>query len=147
MKTKVIFFKRFDWIFCYFFSFSGDIPRIKLVTFKIVGNQLQKLGTSLSNSKIYYLYISGNKLQFLAAENFNLVSEIHQLYLQENEIRRIEADTFKSVGKYLQILDLSFNKISSINGSVRFLSHLNELKLPYNRIKVKYSLFLFYSKY
>ena len=142
MKTKVNVFIDIIKYFVnssFFFLFLVGTSRIKVMTFEIVGNQLQNLSKSLSSSYIRYLDVSKNKLQFLAEENFNLVSGLSFINAEENDIRRIEADTFKFMRRDLTLLDLRSNKITSINGSVRFLSELDTLILSCNKIEVKYS--------
>ena len=124
----------------YFILFIVDSFCNAISTLELEGNQLQNLHTYLRNSQIYYLDVSKNNLEFLTEENFNFVYGLTYLKLQENEIRRMERDAFKFIRKDLFSLDISYNKISSINGSLKYLSKLERLYLSYNFLQVKHFL-------
>lgn len=86
--------------------------------------------------KLKKLEIIGNQIQLLTDKDFMSVFGTQKLLLRGNQIRRIDTDTFKPFNTSLLELDLSSNKITSINGSVKYLSNLRMLNLSYNSIEV-----------
>lgn len=80
--------------------------------------------------------VAEKKIQFLTAEDFMSDYNTTGLVLRENQIQRIDTDTFISVNSSLKSLDLSSNKIVSLNGSVRYLTALTKLYLSNNSIQV-----------
>ena len=83
------------------------------------------------------LKVDGNQIQNLTDTDFLWTRAIEILDLHGNEIRRIDTETFKSIRESLYSLDLSFNLLSSVNKSVRYLYELRRMKLSHNRIEVK----------
>lgn len=102
---------------------------------RLAGNELQYV-TSVGDVRVLKLDISRNKIQHLADKDFHFIKETTSLELQENQIQRIESRTFSPIESSLRYLDLSSNRICSINGSLRFLSRLEFLNLDKNSIQV-----------
>lgn len=101
------------------------------------GNNLQNLGFILRFLRTDTLRINKNRIQILKEEDFSTRNNILHLYLQKNRIQKIETTTFKPISIQLQTLDLSYNLITSVNGSIRYLSSLRLLILDYNLLQVK----------
>lgn len=118
------------------YSFLGLFERtITVEQLMLDGNLLQSLNICLSFNHISRMTVTGNKIQYLLAEDF--VHKTDDLELQDNEIRRINRNTFEYIRFSLKYLDLGYNHITSINGSIRDLPRLEELCLDYNSIQVK----------
>lgn len=109
------------------------------------GNKLLNLNDCLRCLEHNKLEVIGNQIQFLTETDFMSVSIAWILVLRENQIRWIDTNTFKSFTASLQLLDLSFNNITSVNGSVKYLSKLSKLYLSHNSIQVIFLHITFYS--
>ncbi|GIY27077.1 protein toll [Caerostris extrusa] len=90
---------------------------------------------SLKVGQIAHLSLAGNHIQNLSSEDFRELDEVRYLHLQNNFISTVERFTFTVIRYDLMFLDLSRNKIRSLQGCVRFLSVLNYLNLTDNRIE------------
>lgn len=104
----------------------------------MIGNKLTNLRCILGEKEFVHLKASKNQIQYLSNDDFKTVKSIQNIELQENEIREIDTNTFITLRKNLKKLDLSSNSISSLNGCVRYLSHLRWLNLTNNKIEVKF---------
>lgn len=109
---------------------------IKIRTLNLNGNELLSLNDCLRCSQLKRLEIIGNSIQYLTEKDFLSVLVTGELLLRENQIHKIDTCTFKHLNTSLQELDLSFNEITSINGSVKHLSSLRILNLSHNSIQV-----------
>lgn len=110
----------------------------------MIGNKLTNLRCILGEKEFVQLKASKNQIQYLSVDDFKTVKSIQNIELQENEIREIDTNTFITLRKKLKKLDLSSNSISSLNGCVRYLSHLRLLNLTNNKIEVTIFLLIFY---
>ena len=105
------------------------------------GNKLTNLN-KIWTSKVYkfakFTKIKAvkNKIQYLSEKDFIQFNLTEHMELQVNQIRWIDTDTFKPMRMRLRYLDLSSNLITSLNGSVRYMSHLRTLRLQENLIQV-----------
>lgn len=105
-------------------------------TFDLTGNKLKSISKILKYKDILTVKIAKNQIQYLTNEDFRFVHKTEHLELQENQIRRIDKGTFKPIRASLSYLDLSSNSISSLNGSVRYLSQIRKLFVTNNLIQV-----------
>ena len=96
-----------------------------------------KLGSLLRNLVVPTLQINKNQLHYLSTKDFGRTGVVKNLELQENEIKGIDADIFSIYRTTLKSLDLSSNLLTSLNGSVRYLSKLEVLKLKNNSLQVR----------
>lgn len=103
---------------------------------KLNGNELLNFNECLRCSQLNKLEMTGNPMLFLTETDFISVYKTEDLLLRKNQIRQIDTDTFKPLNTTLKELDLSSNKITSINGSLKYLSNLRMLNLSYNSIQV-----------
>lgn len=90
--------------------------------------------------------VAKNQIEYLTASDFLLYNGTGDLEYRKNQIQRIDNDAFRHAKRYLVYLKLSVNKITSINGSVMYLSQLRWLDLSHNSIQVKiyaYSFIIF----
>lgn len=120
--------------------------RIRVKRLILTGNELLNLNAFLGCLNVSRLEAGGNKIQFLTEEEFKSAGYIFLLKLSENQIRRIDTNTFQRIRLYLEDLDLSSNKIASINGTVRNSTSLKQLNLSNNLLKVNFlfiNLFIF----
>ncbi|GIX95500.1 uncharacterized protein CDAR_169651 [Caerostris darwini] len=85
---------------------------------------------------IIQLSMTGNRIAMLRYEHFSQLVGLRTLNLRNNDIGQVDGDTFKFIRSSLALLDLSQNKIHSLQGCVRFLSALLYLNLADNRIEV-----------
>ncbi|GIX95515.1 protein toll [Caerostris darwini] len=90
---------------------------------------------SLKVGQIAHLSLAGNQIQNLSSEDFRELDEVRYLHLQNNFISTVERFTFTVIRYDLMFLDLSRNKIRSLQGCIRFLSVLNYLNLTDNWIE------------
>lgn len=109
---------------------------IKIRILNLNGNELLSLNDCLRCSQLKRLEIIGNSIQYLTEKDFLSVLVTGELLLRENQIHKIDTCTFRHLNTSLQELDLSSNEITSINGSVKYLSSLRILNLSYNSIQV-----------
>ncbi|GIX95509.1 protein toll [Caerostris darwini] len=86
-------------------------------------------------SRIKLLSMTGNRIAMLRSEDFVQLVELRSLSLRNNDIGQVDGNTFPFHRNFLQLLDLSQNKIHSLQGCVRFQSALLYLNLEYNRIE------------
>lgn len=114
---------------------------LAILYLKLNGNELSYLNDCLKCLRLTELELIGNQIQFLTENDFISVSMIGKLLLRENQIRRIDAGTFKPFNTSLWELDLSFNEITSINGSVKYLSNLSILNISHNSLQVNHLFF------
>jgi Leucine-rich repeat (LRR) protein len=68
-------------------------------------------GDSLSNMKLSFLDLSGNKIQTIHQKAFHQVKSIKQLNIQDNELSEVPSALFQSFEK-LEILDIGQNSLS-----------------------------------
>lgn len=90
--------------------------------------------------------VAKNQIEYLTESDFLLYNGTGDLEYRKNQIRRIDNGAFRHARRYLVYLKLSVNKITSINGSVMYLSQLRWLDLSHNSIQVKnyaYSFIIF----
>ncbi|GIX95502.1 protein toll [Caerostris darwini] len=71
----------------------------------------------------------------LRSEDFKQVVDLRALRLRNNDIGQVDGDIFTYLRNNLMLIDLSQNKIHSLQGCVRFLSALISLNLEDNRIE------------
>ncbi|GIY54895.1 protein toll [Caerostris darwini] len=71
----------------------------------------------------------------LRSEDFSQLVDLRSLSLRNNDIGQVDGDIFTFFSNSLILLDLSQNKIHSLQGCVRFLSALMSLNLEDNRIE------------
>lgn len=138
-ETWYIFSKFKDLIF-----YILDTCTFRIGSLELAGNKLHRLTNSLRYSEIRKLNISGNQLQHLTEEDFSLVLKIEELYLRENQIRQINTHTFKTIRNSIKHLDLSFNNIVFINGTVRKMHELITLNLAFNKLQVRRFLYKYF---
>lgn len=87
--------------------------------------------------KLQHLLIGGNQIKMLSAGTFRFLPQLERLNLTSNAISRVEFNTFDMQhNKRSEIfrLDLSDNKLMSINGSLTPLDNLQHLSICGNRI-------------
>lgn len=101
------------------------------------GNFLKNFNFLLRYLRIITLSVEMNQIQYLTDEDFKFTTGIANLYILKNKIKRIDTESFKTIRNYLQHLDLSSNLITSLNGSMRYLTKLTTLKLGHNTIEVR----------
>lgn len=111
-----------------------NIKRIYLTS-----NHLKDLDKTLQFTQLTEVSVAKNELQQLKAEDFIGVNELNVLKVQENRIQWIDRLAFDTIRNDLNNLDLSDNLLTSLNGSVRFLSQLKCLNLTSNLITVRLS--------
>ncbi|GIX95490.1 protein toll [Caerostris darwini] len=71
----------------------------------------------------------------LRSEDFKQVVDLRTLRLRNNDIGQVDGDIFTYLRNNLMLIDLSQNKIHSLQGCVRFLSALISLNHEDNRIE------------
>ncbi|GIY48090.1 hypothetical protein CEXT_571901, partial [Caerostris extrusa] len=79
--------------------------------------------------------MTGNRISMLRSEDFKQVVDLRALRLRNNDIGQVDGDIFIYFRNNLMLLDLSQNKIHSLQGCVRFLSALISLNLEDNSIE------------
>ncbi|XP_054720894.1 toll-like receptor Tollo [Uloborus diversus] len=97
-------------------------------------NRFQNLDRTLQFSRALLAEVAFNHLQILTADDFRGSRRLLNLNLCGNAIERIDTLTFLPLKDELNHLDLSFNSIKVLNGSVRYLTHLISLNLSSNFI-------------
>ena len=105
------------------------------------GNRLKALDTVLQNTQMEEVQIAGNQIEYLAEGDFHDVHSTNNLEFQENKIQRIDTKTFEPLRNHLHYLDLSYNFITTLNGSLRYISQLKLLNLTHNLIQVRFLFF------
>lgn len=112
-----------------------DITICRIRHLRLSGNEIQAL-YPLGYARVLKLDVSRNKIQYLYDGDFSRIQDTNSVELQGNQIKWINSETFSPIQSSLKYLDLSFNRITSINGSIRNLSELVFLNLAYNSIQV-----------
>lgn len=107
-------------------------------TLNLIGNNLRSSELFLRYHKFVKVKLARNRIQYLSKDYFTEMNITENMELQENQIRRIDTSTFETLRNKLETLDLSSNRISSLNGSVRYLSALTLLNLTNNLIQVTF---------
>lgn len=111
---------------------------VELESFSLTGNKLRSLRNILKFKAVFNIFVSENQIQYLSDEDFRFVYMTEYLELRENQIRRIDTDTFKFLRTSLMFLDLTSNLLTSLNGSISYLSQLIRLNLGDNLIQVAF---------
>ena len=70
--------------------------------------------------KLIGVNLSNNRIELISQNAFPAQTKLVAIYLQKNKIQTIEDGSFKAPS--LEILDLSFNSLTDIDGKFRFLS-------------------------
>ncbi|GIX95494.1 uncharacterized protein CDAR_169611 [Caerostris darwini] len=103
-----------------------------------ISNEKKNIPVAYNNSLFYgpaLLSLTGNRIAMLRPEDFSQMLGLRSLRLQNNDIGQVDANSFIFLRNFLQLLDLSQNKIYSLQGCVRFHSALKFLNLTDNRIE------------
>ncbi|GIX87352.1 hypothetical protein CEXT_321071 [Caerostris extrusa] len=80
--------------------------------------------------------MAGNRIAMLRSADFSQLVGLRYLNLRNNDIGQLDGNSFILIRNSLSYLDLSWNKIHSLQGCVRFHSVLLYLNLEDNRIEV-----------
>ncbi|GIY98299.1 hypothetical protein CEXT_170861 [Caerostris extrusa] len=103
-----------------------------------ISNENKNIPVAYNNSLFYgpaLLSLTGNRIAMLRPEDFSQMLGLRSLRLQNNDIGQVDTNSFLFLRNFLQLLDLSQNKIHSLQGCVRFHSALRFLNLTDNRIE------------
>ncbi|GIY69182.1 protein toll [Caerostris extrusa] len=115
-------------------EFNAELPyNVKRVYLN--KNLLTSLGRTLRFSQMTEVTMAYNRIQNLGFEDLRGVHGVQDLDLQGNVITSVERFTFNNIRKDLIYLDLSQNKIRTLQGCVRYLSLLTSLNLTDNQIE------------
>ncbi|CAL1270617.1 unnamed protein product [Larinioides sclopetarius] len=98
-------------------------------------NLLPSVSRSLQYSQILDVNMAENRIETLGPEDFHGVQGIQSIDLQNNLISKVDNFTFRSIRRDLVYLDLSRNRIRSLQGCVRNLYLLTSLNLTGNMIE------------
>lgn len=108
-----------------------------LESLNLSSNCLERLhpGTFQSLDTLAELYLSDNKLQILPPNIFNGSMSLIRLVIQNNDLTHFSAvvESVKDL-KYLEKLDLSFNKLQSLENTASLPSSLRILYLNNNKL-------------
>ncbi|GFT68417.1 protein toll [Nephila pilipes] len=116
-------------------EFNAELPyNVKRVFLN--KNLLTSLARTLPFSQMAEVSMADNRIRSLGPEDFRGVHGVQMLDLQGNVIETVLRFTFTNIRKDLIYLDLSRNRIRTLNGCVRYLSLLTSLNLTDNRIQV-----------
>ncbi|XP_030386434.1 leucine-rich repeat-containing G-protein coupled receptor 5 [Scaptodrosophila lebanonensis] len=98
----------------------------QLDTLELRGNNLSNIANITSLSALLYLDLSYNPIGPLNISTFDNLKRLRSLYLRHIGIRSLQFGMF-SKQNYLEILDLSFNNLTSLNLDL-FVPYLTNLK-------------------
>ncbi|CAL1270621.1 unnamed protein product [Larinioides sclopetarius] len=98
-------------------------------------NMLSTVSRSLQYSQVWDVEMAENCIEALGPGDFHDVKGIQKVDLQGNLISKVDPFTFKEIRRDLVHLDLSRNRICSLQGCVRNLYLLTWLNLTSNMIE------------
>ncbi|GIY36986.1 uncharacterized protein CDAR_569431 [Caerostris darwini] len=116
-----------------YIMYSGRIPDTR---FSLDHNLLTSLGPALRNNPVWRFSMADNLIAHLGPEDLQVWQLVRHLDLQGNVIAQVERLTFANVRDQLLSLDLSRNRIESLQGCLQNLTNLQVLNLSHNRIEV-----------
>ncbi|KAH8408581.1 hypothetical protein KR215_007912 [Drosophila sulfurigaster] len=99
---------------------------LQLETLELRNNRLTSIANITNMTALLHLDVSYNPIGPIGVSTFDQLKRLRNLYLRSNGIRELEFGMF-SKQKYLEILDLSFNNLSSLNLDL-FVPYLTNLK-------------------
>ncbi|GBO08582.1 hypothetical protein AVEN_239170-1, partial [Araneus ventricosus] len=99
-------------------------------------NLLTSVSRSLRYSQVLDVNMAENRIETLGPEDFHGVQGIQNVDLQGNLISKVDTLTFKGIRRDLVHMDLSRNRIRSLQGCVQNLYLLTSLNLTGNMIEV-----------
>ncbi|XP_034481786.1 carboxypeptidase N subunit 2 [Drosophila innubila] len=99
---------------------------LQLETLELRGNRLESIANITNMTALLHLDLSYNPIGPLSVSTFDQLKRLRNLYLRSNGIRELEFGMF-SKQKYLEILDLSFNNLTSLNLDI-FVPYLINIK-------------------
>ncbi|GIZ01871.1 protein toll [Caerostris extrusa] len=99
-------------------------------------NLLTSLGPALRYNPMKYFSMVNNRISHLGPEDLQGELIVRHLDLQRNVITQVESLTFANVAEQLWTLDLSRNRIESLQGCLQNLTNLDVLNLSHNKIQV-----------
>ncbi|GIY66662.1 hypothetical protein CEXT_430651 [Caerostris extrusa] len=108
------------------FCNSGRIPDTR---FSLDHNLLTSLGPALRNNPVWRFSMADNLIAHLGPEDLQVWQLVRHLELQGNVIAQVERLTFANVRDQLLSLDLSRNRIESLQGCLQNLTNLQVLNL------------------
>ncbi|KAM8710934.1 hypothetical protein ACLKA7_017549 [Drosophila subpalustris] len=99
---------------------------LQLETLELRGNRLASVANVTNMTALLHLDLSYNPIGPLGVSTFDQLKRLRNLYLRSTGIRQLEFGMF-SKQKYLEILDLSFNNLTSLNLDI-FVPYLTNVK-------------------
>ncbi|ALC43942.1 CG4950 [Drosophila busckii] len=102
---------------------------LQLETLELRGNRLQSMVNITNLTSLLHLDLAYNPIGPLSVSSFDQLKRLRNLYLRATGIRDLTFGMF-SKQKYLEVLDLSFNNLSSLNLDL-FVPYLINLKQFY----------------
>lgn len=79
------------------------------------------------------LVLTENRIRDLTIESFAKYTDIRYLYMQDNMVQTIEPGTFAQL-RYLEVVDLSMNALTTIPTDLFHMSHLRTLYIADNNM-------------
>ncbi|GIX70611.1 hypothetical protein CDAR_459801 [Caerostris darwini] len=105
-------------------------------TLRLDHNLFTSLGPALRYHRVWTFSMAHNLIAHLGPEDLQGDLRVRHLDLQGNVIAQVERLTFAKVRGLLLSLDLSRNRIKSLQGCLQSLIRLETLNLSHNRIEV-----------
>lgn len=99
---------------------------LQLETLELRGNRLASIANITNLTALLHLDLSYNPIGPLGVNTFDQLKRLRNLYLRSIGVRELQFGMF-SKQKYLEILDLSFNNMTSLNLDL-FVPYLANLK-------------------
>ncbi|KAG5676417.1 hypothetical protein PVAND_006255 [Polypedilum vanderplanki] len=99
---------------------------LSLIDSELTDAQLKSIFQKKSYSRLKYLDISGNKIQFIESDTFGNSSRLRELNVAHNIIRHLHSEAFKGL-EDLRKLNLSSNRIIDLGRSAEVFNNLRQL--------------------
>ncbi|GIY34694.1 protein toll [Caerostris darwini] len=117
-------------------NISKYSDRLKWRSLRLDHNLFTSLGPVLLYNPVWNFSMANNLIAHLGPEDLQGEQTLRHLDLQGNVIAQVERLTFAKVSDQLLSLDLSRNRIKSLQGCLQNLTDLKVLNLSHNRIEV-----------